>query len=115
MLVDQQSKPGCHFDAKIAQPRALRRIRRRSPNPSQTKISEYRGGCIVITGVDRQPQPQIGIDGVEAAVLQRVRVQLGVQPDAASLVTAEVDHRAASFSGDLTQCRVQLFPAVAPP
>ena len=43
--------------------------------------------------VDRQVELELGVDGVEARVLQGVGLQLGDQPDAAPLVAAQVDER----------------------
>ena len=43
------------------------------------------------------PSASIGLDGIEAGVLQRVGLQLRHQPDAAPFLMF-IDHEAASFS-----------------
>ena len=62
------------------------RIRRQQPNPPDVKIMQDGGGYAVIAGVDREPQAEVRVDGVEARILERVRVQLGMQADATSLM-----------------------------
>ena len=66
-----------------------------------------------VAGVGGQPEVEVGVDGVAAAVLQPVGRQLVHQPDAAALVAAQVDHDAATAVGDGAQRGVQLRPAVA--
>jgi hypothetical protein len=114
-LGDRQRKPCRHLDAKISEPSALVRVRRQQPDPSYTKITEDGGGRAVITGVNWQPQSQICVDRVEACVLQRVRVKLGMQADATSLVTAQIDDHAQAFAADLPHRGLQLLTAVAAP
>ena len=66
----------------------------------------------VLPGVDGQPEGGLRVDGVGAAVLLGVGAQLVDEPDAAALVTAEVDDDAA-LAADPRQGRLQLRAAVA--
>ena len=54
----------------------------------------------VLAVVDGQPELEVGVDGVEALVLQLVGLQLVGDPDAPPLVAAEVDDDAPSLGGD---------------
>jgi len=76
---------------------------------------KYCRGHVVITGIDRETEPQIRINSVKSGVLQSVRVQLGVQPDAAALMPAKVDDDTEALSRDLLHRGVELLAAVAPP
>jgi hypothetical protein len=114
-LGHRQRKPGSHLDAKVSEPSALVRVCRQQPDSPHTKITEYGGGHTVITGVHRQPQSQICVDRVEARILQRVRVQLGLESDATSLVAAQIDDDAEAFAADFSHCGLQLLAAVAAP
>ena len=67
----------------------------------------------VVAGVGRQPEVEVGVDGVAAVVLQLVGGELVQQADAAPLVAAQVDHDAAAAVGDGAQRGVQLRAAVA--
>ena len=115
MLGHRQRKPRSHLDTKIAELGTLVGIRREQPDPPQTKITQNGGGRVVIPGIDRQTQSQIGVNGVKAPVLQRVRVQLGVQADTAALMPAEVDDHTEALTLDLSHCCVELFAAIAAP
>jgi hypothetical protein len=114
-LGDRQRQPGSHLNAKLSEPRALVRVRRQQPDSPYTKITEDGCGHAVITGVNWQPQSQICVDRVEACVLQRVRVQLGMEADATSLVTAQIDDHPQTFAADLPHRGLQLLAAVAAP
>ena len=67
----------------------------------------------VVARVGRQPEVEVRVDGVAAAVLQPVGGELVHQADAPALVAAQVDHDAAALVGDGAQRCVQLRPAVA--
>src|SRR4029453_1001767 len=97
------------------EPGALLRIGRKQPNPLYAKITKYGSGYIVIARIDRQTQSQIRIHRVQSGVLQRVRVQLGVQSNAAALMPAKVDDDAEALPRNLLHGRVQLFAAIAAP
>ena len=66
-----------------------------------------------MAGVGRQPEVEVGVDGVAAGVLERVGLELGHQADPAALVPAQVDHDAAAGRDDPLQRLVELRPAVA--
>ena len=67
----------------------------------------------VVARIGRQAQLEVGVDGVAALVLQRVRAQLVQQADAATLVPLDVQDDAAALLGDAPQRGVQLRAAVA--
>ena len=71
-------------------------------------------GCArgILTCVDRQAELDLRVDGVEAAVLQLVGLQLVEQPHSPALVSAQVDHDAA-LGRHLGERPLELGPAVA--
>ena len=77
------------------------------------EVAQDLGGGAVVAGVGGQPEVEVGVDGVAAAVLQLVGLQLGDQADAAALVAAQVDHDAAALLDDPRQRLVELGAAVA--
>ena len=77
--------------------------------PEVGKDGRARG---VLAGVDGQPELDLGVDGVEPGVLQRVGLELGDQADAAALVAAQVDDHAA-LGRDPLQRALELRAAVA--
>ena len=84
-------------------------ITRARLTPSLRRTAAARG---VIASVDREAQRDIRINGVEAAVLERVRADLVEQSDAASFV-AQVEEHATVGAADLLESSLQLFAAVA--
>jgi hypothetical protein len=111
----QHREPRSYLNAKVLESSAFLRIRRKQPNPPHSEITKYRRGHVVLACVDWQTQPEIRINGVQSRILQRVRMQLGVQADAAALMSAQVDDDAEAFARDLLHRSVQLLAAVAPP
>ena len=63
--------------------------------------------------VGGQAEVEVGVDGVAAAVLELVGLQLGDQADPAALVAAQVDDHAAALLDDPLQGLVELGAAVA--
>ena len=66
-----------------------------------------------MAGVRGQAEVEVGVDGVAAAVLQLVGLQLGDQADPPALVAAEVDDDAATLLDDPRERLVELGAAVA--
>ena len=62
------------------------------PDRADPEVLEDLGRGAVVAGVGRQAEVEVGVDGVAAAVLELVGLQLGDQPDPAALVAAQVDH-----------------------
>ena len=60
-----------------------------------------------------EPEPLVGLDRVDALVLERVGADLVHQPDAPPLLV-EIEQHAAALLDDLLHGRVQLPAAVAP-
>ena len=77
--------------------------------PRSTRIAG-RGG--VLAGVDGQAELELGVDRVEAPVLEPVGAQLLGEADAATLVPAQVDDHPA-LGGHPLERAVELRPAVA--
>ena len=75
------------------------------------EIREDRGPGGILAGVDRQAELDLGVDGVEPLVLQRVGLQLGDQPHPAALVAPQVDDDA-TLGSDPLEGTLQLRPAV---
>mmetsp|Transcript_45417 Transcript_45417/g.108966 ORF Transcript_45417/g.108966 Transcript_45417/m.108966 type:complete len:270 (+) Transcript_45417:125-934(+) len=67
----------------------------------------------ILARVDRQAQLGVGVERVRAALLQRVGVHLGAQPDAAPLLPAQVEHDTVAVVLDCLQRGLELRPAVA--
>ena len=62
----------------------------------------------VLARVGREAELLVGLDGVAALVLQRVRAQLVAEADAAALVAAQVDDHALALRRDLLERAVEL-------
>ena len=70
----------------------------------QPEIGEDLRADAVVAHVGSEAELEIGVDGVEAAVLQLVGAQLVEQPDAAALLR-QVQHDAALLRRDLLAAR----------
>ena len=90
----------------------LRRVVGDEAHVADAELLQDPRGCGVVAGVDRQAERDVRVDGVEPAVLQRVRADLVVQADAATLVT-QVEDDAALLARDRLERRLQLLAAVA--
>ena len=75
---------------------ALGGVVRDQPQPLDAELEQDLGRRAVLARVDRQAEVQVRVDGVVAAVLQLVGLQLGRDADAAALVAAQVDDDAAA-------------------
>ena len=73
---------------------------------------QQRGGDVVAALVGEKSQVLIGVEGVEAAVLQHVGAQLVRQPDAAPFLI-EIEQHAAAERADARDRRAQLLAAIA--
>ena len=78
----------------------------------EPEVDEDLRADAVVAQVGRQPELEVGVDGVEPAVLQLVGAQLVEQPDPAALL-GEVEQHAAALALDLRQRRLELLAAVA--
>ena len=99
-------------DAVRAQARHLRGVVGQQADPLHPEVGEDRRRRAVLAPVRGPAEVEVGLDGVPALVLQRVRGDLGQQADPAALVPAQVDDGAALLGGEL-QGRVELRAAVA--
>ena len=78
------------------------------------RSDEHLRAGAVLAGIGREPERQVGVDGVGALVLQLVGAQLLQQADAPALVPADVQHNARGPpSTTARKRRVQLRAAVA--
>ena len=82
------------------------------PHPLQPQVGEDGGGGTVLAGVDRQAECGVRGDGVEPAVLERVRPQLVRQPDPPTLLP-EIEEHARALGDDGGQRAAELLAAVA--
>ena len=71
------------------------------------------GGLLVVPAVDRQPQPEVGLHGVVALVLQDVCPKLLDQPHPASLMAGDIQQQPPAFGGDPPHGQPELRAAVA--
>ena len=76
------------------------------------EVGEDAGGRGVVARVGGQAEREVGVDGVEAALLQAVGAELVDEADAAALVTAHVDDDAAVLL-DRVERRLELRAALA--
>ena len=91
----------------------LRRVVRHQPHRRDAEVDEDLRADAVLARVGREAELEVGLDGVAAFVLQRVRAQLVAEPDAAAFVPAQVHDDALALLGDLLQRAVELRAAVA--
>ena len=75
-------------------------------------MAQHLGGGGVAAGVGRQPQRDVGVEGVQSLLLQRVSAELVDEPDAAPLMVGGVDEDPAAVGTDRLHGGAQLRPAV---
>ena len=97
---------------KLAQLGDLVGVVGQQAHPLDAEVGEDAGCRRVVAGVGGQAEREVGVDGVEAALLQAVRAQLVDEPDAATLVAAHVDDDAALLL-DRVERGVELRAALA--
>ena len=78
----------------------LRRVVRHQPHRRDAEVDEDLRADAVLARVGREAELEVGLDGVAALVLQRVRAQLVAEPDAAAFVAAQVHDDAVALLGD---------------
>ena len=100
---------------KAARPVDLGRVVGQQADRADAEVAQDRRPDAVLPQVDGQAQLEVGVDGVEALVLQLVGPQLVGDADAPALVTAQVHDDAAALGGDHLHRRVELRPAVTAP
>jgi hypothetical protein len=98
-------------DAQAGQLSALVRVVAQQRDPAGTERVQHLGRAGVVPFVGPAAEREIRLVRVQAPVLQRVGVQLLVQPDAPPFL-AQVQHVPAAC-GDPLDCFAQLRPAVA--
>lgn len=74
------------LDAVLGQLTGLRRVAGEQVDPVDSQGQEHLGGHLVATSVLDVTQCEVGLERVEALVLEQVGVELGVQPDAPTLL-----------------------------
>src|SRR5690625_4062869 len=62
----------------------LSRVIRQQPNAGDPQVAEYQRGTGVIALIGGEPELQVGLDRVEALILQMIGTQLVDQPDPAA-------------------------------
>ena len=92
--------------------RALRGIVGQKANPADAEVTQDRGRQAEISAVGLEPEGMIRFDGVDADILQLVRLQLRHQADAATLLIF-VDHQSAAFFGDRLHGHGKLIATIA--
>ena len=78
----------------------------------QPEVDEDLGADAVVAQVGGQAELEVGVDGVEALLLELVGAQLVEQADAAALL-GEVEQHALALALDHRQRRLELLAAVA--
>src|SRR4051812_30945934 len=110
----RQTDPFGDLDPEGAEVVALGGVVRDQPRALDAQLEQDPGRSAVLARVDRKAEVDVGIDGVVAAVLQLVGLQLGGDPDAAALVPTQVDDDPAARGRDGGHRIVELGAAVAP-
>jgi hypothetical protein len=101
-----------HVEPELAQLVHLVGVVGQQPHLRYAQVGEDAGSGGVVAGVGRQPEREVGVDGVEPLLLQAVRAELVDQADAPALVPAHVDDDAAVLL-DRVEGRVELRAALA--
>ena len=105
-------KPRDNLDAVLAKAHSLARIVREQANTLDAEVAQDRGRQAEIPAIGLEPQRVIGLDRVDAGILQLVSLQLCHQADAAALLIF-VNHEPATFLGDRLHGHLELVVAVA--
>ena len=79
---------------------------------SDAEILQYAGGGRVLPLIGLVAERQVGVDRVQALVLEVVGPQLVPQPNAAALL-AQVDQNAGTLLSDAFDRQVELLPTIA--
>src|SRR3712207_475667 len=108
-----QRHPAGHLQPVALQAGALGRVVGEQPHRVHAEVDEDLCAGAVVAGVGRQAQVEVGVDGVDAPVLQLVGLQLVQQADPPALVPADVEHDPAALLRHRGQRRLQLRAAVA--
>src|SRR6202030_4027383 len=103
---------GRYLDAVLRQCARFARIVREQTNPLDPKIAQDRSRQAEVPAIGPEPKGMIGLNRIEADVLQFVCLQLGHQADAAALLIL-IDHESATFLGDGLHGHLQLVMAIA--
>src|SRR5687768_18212367 len=90
----------------------LRRVVRKEPDLVDPERPQNRCRLLVISLVVGEPEPEVGLHCVEAAVLQRISPELVAESDAPPLLP-EVEQHAASRRCDQPERLLQLRAAIA--
>ena len=101
-----------NLNAGIGQSRSLAGIICEQANTLDAELVQYRGRQAEIPAVGLEAQGVIGLDGVDAGILQLVSLQLCHQANAAALLIF-VDHETTTFRGDGLHGQFELIVAVA--
>src|SRR5438105_4490491 len=101
-----------HLQPVAAEAIVLLRIVREHDDAPRSQIREDLRPDAVVTRIDGKAQTNVGLDGVEPVVLQRIGAELVHQTDAPALLS-QVHQHAASFGGDDRHRFLQLRLAVA--
>ena len=94
------------------EPEDLLRVVGEDADAGQAEVAEDLGADAVVAQVGRQPELDVGVDRVEALLLELVGAQLVQQADAAALL-GEVEQHAPALLLDRRQRRLELLAAVA--
>mmetsp|Transcript_62670 Transcript_62670/g.136097 ORF Transcript_62670/g.136097 Transcript_62670/m.136097 type:complete len:466 (+) Transcript_62670:202-1599(+) len=96
------------------QRRYLVRVVRVEFDRLDAEVTEDREGILIRTSVHRQAQLEVGIDGVEAFVLELICPDLVGQTNSATLVALDVQHHSTGLSVHDMKKPMELLPTVTP-
>ena len=105
-------KPCDNFNAGISQGDSLAGIICEKSNTFDTEVVQYRGRQAEIPAVALEAQRVIGLNGVDAGILQLISLHFCHQANAAALLIF-VNHEATTFRGDGLHGHLELTVAVA--
>src|ERR1700722_18684904 len=101
-----------NFDAGVSYGANLARIVRQKADPPDVEIAQDRDRQTEIPVVRLESEGPIGLNGVDAGVLQLIGLQLRHQADASTLLIF-VNHHATPFIGDSLQGHCKLVATIA--
>jgi hypothetical protein len=108
-----QRDPSGDLDPVGAQPVHLGRIVRHEAHASDSQRAQHVRRAAVVAGVLGKSEEAIGLEGVEAVLLERVGPELVREPDASALLP-QVEEDARVVPRERLEGSRELIPAVAP-
>jgi hypothetical protein len=101
-----------HLDSAILQSPNFLRVVGQELDALDPKVPEYLDSSVVATFIGTEAQRAIGVDSVQAFLLQQIRSKLVAQTDTPTLLR-QIQEDASAPGGEDAQAGMQLFTAIA--